>query len=56
MSNKAFWDSVAKEWCKTTDGINIPSVGIVDVSADDMKSYEKVSDSEVDDILSDLGF
>ncbi len=59
MIDVVFWEKVADNWMKKTDGICIPDL---DGAADDAAkidvedtSFDNISDDEIDDILADLG-
>lgn len=57
MIDKKFWGNVAEEWKKDSDGIEIPDIdssGISDIDPDTIP-INGVSDSEIDDILAELG-
>ena len=57
MIDKKFWGNVAEEWKKDSDGIEIPDIdssGISDIDPDTIP-INGASDSEIDDILAELG-
>ena len=57
MIDKAYWEKIAAEWKKQDDGIDVPEItsgGAENINPDDVP-FDQILDSEIDDILSDLG-
>ena len=52
MIDKAYWNKIASQWKKKDDGIVVPPPPPVPVIIDDDGD---VDNSEIDDILADLG-
>ena len=57
MIDKAYWNKIAEEWKKKDDGITVPKPDTGGASAIDPEEvpFDSISDSEIDDILADLG-
>lgn len=56
MNNGEFWKKVAAEWRTSSDGTgDLPSIKPPELGEDAI-AFDTMSNDEIDDILSDLGF
>lgn len=57
MIDKKFWQTIAKNWSKEDDGINIPEIKGEGIELIDptVATLDAKVDEEIDDFMADLG-